>query len=99
VSRTSFDWMETPTAPRASGETKGMRDGELSRRAQLLANLGFSRADVEKRLKARLEWEHEGLGKAGATKRVSTIVSEVFAKTPPPPAPASSSSAKKKPKR
>lgn len=72
-----FEWMGSTV--RADGErTLLAHETEIHSRALLLAKLGHSKKDTERRLKRYLTWEYEPLGKAKVGKKVATLVADAF---------------------
>ena len=72
-----FEWMKT-TNRTTPATTLSTREDEVFYRARLLARLGFSKKAAEQRLKAKVAWEYEGLGKARVLKRVGGLVTEAY---------------------
>lgn len=72
-----FSWMGSTVNQRDTA-TKETRESEISRRAEMMANLGVPKKTAEKRLKAYLAWEYERLGTPGIAKRVAALVSAAY---------------------
>lgn len=62
----------------SSQKTNSMRVDEMARRAAMLANLGFSSDQTEARLKARILWEHELVGKPIVLKQLEAVVADAY---------------------
>jgi hypothetical protein len=72
-----FNWIGTCVRSTKKGTRKTHED-EIDQRAFLMARLGYSKKFTEHRLKAYLNWEYEGLGKASTHKRVGTLVNAAY---------------------
>ena len=76
-----FDLIDFPRSRRHDvAHTAATRDSDIRRRAAMLAHLGFSQARAESRLKANVQWEYDGVGKATVLKRLSALVAEEYAR-------------------
>ena len=73
-----FDWMQSPSFPVRKDATRSTREDEIYARAHLLARLGVPKKEAERRIKAKLAWEYERLGKPIISKRVSSVVSAAY---------------------
>ena len=72
-----FEWIGT-TVRSNPGNTVSTHEDEIDKRAFLLAKLGVPRKEAEARLKAKLAWEFERVGKAKVTKRVAALVTAAY---------------------
>ncbi len=72
-----FDWMDSRTA-RRTRNSEEVRADEVTRRATLLAHLGYSEATALARLRANLEWEYESMGKATVAKKLGALIGDAY---------------------
>lgn len=75
-----FEFMGSSEDRTSARSTREVREGEIRRRAMMLAGLGYTREQAEARLRANTSWEHEGLGKPVVLKKLSVLVGEAFGK-------------------
>jgi len=75
----TFDLIDfTRSRPPALATTQRTRDDDIRRRAALFAHLGVKSDVAEAKLKARVAWEYENLGRPTILKRLPTLVAEEY---------------------